>query len=235
MGREAKPEFDPGAIAADISGVLTALAGVTELGSRVDLRLESAGPLQSLAAEVTSRARTLARDTLEERVEAVGVEDAAIEKAREPRERLPLEHADRSTVIGSVRDVKSGEGISGGRVMAKTPDGQVIGESAVDAMGNFAIALTGNPSEVHIEAQDDQGKSVSVSTVELEGEEPAAHFVEMVSSGKSKPAGGKTAAEEPEPLIAMRSPENLARSENLRRVRELSRDLAFEGEIGRPS
>lgn len=185
MERDAKPQLDPGAIADDISGVLTALAGVTELGSRLDVPLESTEPLQSLAAEVTSRARTLAKDTLEERVENVGVEDAAIEKARQPIERLPLEDAVHSTVVGSIRDVKSGEGIRGGHIVAKTPDGQLIGESAVDAMGNFAMELTTTVNEVHIQALDDEGKSVSVSTVELGEDQPAAHFVEMVSAGKT--------------------------------------------------
>lgn len=223
MEREAKPQLDPGAIADDISGVLTALAGVTELGSRFDVPLESTEPLQSLAAEVTSRARTLAKDTLEERVENVGVEDAAIEKARQPIERLPLEDAVHSTVVGSIRDVKSGEGIRGGHIVAKTPDGQLIGESAVDAMGNFAMELTTTVNEVHIEALDETGKSVSASSVELAQDQPAAHFVEMVSSGgRTKSQTDNPIDRNPNTSISRVETTETSRSKVLRRVKQMA-------------
>lgn len=220
MEREAKAQFDPGAVSADISGVLTALAGVTELGSTIDIRLESAEPLTNLVEEVMSRTKALAEDTLEKRVEAVGAEDSAIATARQPIERLPLGEADASTVVGTIRDVSSDEAIGGGRVVAKDPDGQVIGEAAVDETGNFAIELTGKPTEVRIEALDRKGKSVSVSTVELgEEEEPAAHLVELVSASKKKTPG----AEHEDRLRVVRpesGPAKADRSANLTRIRK---------------
>ena len=232
MQRQPKTQFDPGAAAADISGVLTALAGLTELGSTIDIPLESAEPLQSLAAEVSSRARSLAKETLEARAEVVGVEDPAIEKARQPIERMPLEHADHSTVVGSVRDVESAEGISGGRVVAKTPDGQTVGEAAVDTMGNFAIELTGNPKEVRIEAFDSEEKSVSVSTVEL-AEQPGAHFVEMVSATSRRDTAeeGETVEEsDAQPIRAANavSGSRDRKSEKLRRIRNSVRSEVLD-------
>jgi hypothetical protein len=227
MTLEGKPQFDPTAIADDLSSVLTALAGVTELGSGIELSLTSAEPLQSLAEGVLSRTRAMAEATLEARAEVVGLEDAAIEKARQPIERLPLENADHSTVVGTIRDPKSGETVGAGKVVAKDPDGRVIGEGVVDATGNFAIELTAIVNEVHIEALDDAGKVVSVSTVELAEDAPAAHFVEMVASGKRQPQEERGSNEiKPSSTAVEFLIEREERSSNTRRIRESVVDAA---------
>ncbi|MCZ6738799.1 MAG: hypothetical protein O7C01_03355 [Actinobacteria bacterium] len=218
MARTDKTEFDPEAIAGDVSALLTTLAGVSELGARIEIHFESAEPLRRITADVVADARTLAKETLEKRVESVGVEDAAIEEARKPVERVPIQDADHSAVIGSITDVKSGAGISGGHVVAKTRDGQVIGEAPIDALGNFAVELEANPEEVQIEAFDEDGKSVSISTLELEEAETAAYFVEMVSAAKQKAptADGEARL----PVVTRESrPEKADKSAHLKRIR----------------
>ncbi len=204
------------ALAEDISGVVTALAGVANLTDPIDLHIELAGSLADLVDDVATEVSELATASLKERAESVGAENAAVDDALSPIERLPLENASHSSIIGTLRDHKTGDVISSAaRVIARTDDGETVGESEVDGLGGFTIHIESMATNVRVEALDDAEQPIALSTVEL-GESRSAHFVDLFGTGKSTTS--KThRGNEPQPIRGHLNRDE--RADSRRRVR----------------
>lgn len=222
-------KFPAQGLADDIAELVKGLARVTDLAQPVEVHLESATTIRRVAGDIASEARGLAAAALKERADSVGKEDAAVEKARKPVERIPLDKAERSAVIGNLRDHKTGRAITAGHVVAKTPEGQVIGESKVDGLGSFAIELETTPDEVHIEAIDADGKPIGLSTVDLGGEGNAAHFTEIFGTGGSREAAKERPVDGDKEYVTTR-PAKVGKSDQVRRIR---RSVIEVEELGR--
>lgn len=210
-------KFPAQGLADDIAELVRGLARVTDLAQPVEVHFEPATTIRRVAADIASETRNLAAAALKERADSVGQEDAAIAKAMKPVERIPLDKAEHSAVIGNLSDHKTGRAISVGHVVAKTLDGEIIGESKVDGLGSFAIELETTPDEVQVEAIDSDGKPIGLSTVDLGGDGNAAHFIEIFGTDSRRKAE-ESKVDRNKEYITTR-PARVEKSDQIRRIR----------------
>lgn len=180
------------AIAHDLFAVIDSLAAIKELGQPIEVRTQLADQAGAFLTNIVRDSRELAKNSLTQRSERMNADPEAIKRASHEPTHVPLQESASSAVIGRVEGRRTGAAAGGLKVVARTRAGEVVAEAVTNETGAFAFDVEENIAELRIEATDESGAPMAVSTVRLEKEGKVAYFVTLTADeGKTDDSAPK--------------------------------------------